>query len=176
MYQGNGIKEFNVYGSKVPTEKEASPQIFLHNLFAKNEIVARSRFNNVMRTQYKIKASATVILRIEEVVEDTTAMKVKNYGIKLVCRSRRGGLHNMYKEFRAVSRCEAVNLLLNDMGSRHKAKRDAVRIVSINELAAADLRRPRVIEFAQDNVVYPVFKKEINTKDAFVAESTDIFH
>lgn len=169
-----GIKEYKVYGSKIPTEKELSPQIFFHVVFARNEIIARSKFNNLLKSSYKIKATKSMILKIEEVIEDLSEMRVRNYGIQFVYRSRRG-LHNMYKEFRSISRCKAVEMLFCDMAGRHRARSDEIRIVSVKELSLEGLRRDRVIEFASDNVMYPVFKKELNRRDTFVPQNTNLF-
>lgn len=164
-----------IYGSKIPTEQEIAPQIFFHNVFAKNEIVARSRFKNLMRTKYKIKPGKIVVLKIEELVEDLKEMKIKNYGIQLVYRSKKG-IHNMYKEFRSISRCKAVEMLFNEMAGKHKAKRDDIKIVSLRELRADEMRRDRVIQFTKDDVMYPVFKKVLNTNDDFVLKETNIFN
>ncbi|KAL0264013.1 UNVERIFIED_CONTAM: hypothetical protein PYX00_010967 [Menopon gallinae] len=163
MWRCGGIKEYRIYGSKIPTEQEVEPQIFFHDVFAKNEIVARSRFNNLMKTRYKIKPGKLVVLKIEELLEDIKDMKIKNYGIQLVYRSKKG-IHNMYKEFRSISRCKAVEMLFNDMAGRHKAKRDDIKIVSVKELATEELRRDKVIQFTKENVMYPIFKKKLNSK------------
>lgn len=175
MWRCGGIKEYMIYGSKIPTEQEIAPQIFFHNVFAKNEIVARSRFKNLMRTKYKIKPGKIVVLKIEELVEDLKEMKIKNYGIQLVYRSKKG-IHNMYKEFRSISRCKAVEMLFNEMAGKHKAKRDDIKIVSLRELRADEMRRDRVIQFTKDDVMYPVFKKVLNTNDDFVLKETNIFN
>ena len=175
MECSSGVKEYKVYGSRVPKEKALFPQIFFHVVFARNEIVARSKFNNLLRTRYKIKSTESVILKIEEVAEDLKEMKVKNYGIQFVYRSRRA-LHNMYKEFRAVSRSKAVEMLFCDMAGRHRAKSSEIKIVSLKELSLEEMRRDRVIEFAQEGVMYPVFKKELNCRKAFVPEGTDVFN
>ena len=172
----SSIKEYRVYGSRIPSEKEVSPQIFFHNVFAKNEIVARSKFNNLLKQKHKIKATGTVVLKIEEIVENTEEMKIKNYGVRFVYGSKRGSRHNMYKEFRSVSRCGAVAMLFNDMAGRHRARNDEIRIVCIRELCDDDLRRSRTIEFSQADVMYPVFKKELNRKDTFVESGTDVFN
>ena len=43
---------------------------------------------------------------------------MKNFAIWLRYNSR-SGTHNMYKEFRALSRAEAVELMYQDMAARH---------------------------------------------------------
>ncbi|RVD92535.1 ribosomal L18A [Tubulinosema ratisbonensis] len=170
-----GVKEFKVFGSKMPTEKEAFPQIFTMSLFAKNELIARSKFLKQLRIKHKIKSTSAVILKVEEQIEDLTNMTVKNYGIKFVFRSRKGSLQNMYKEFRAISRCDAVDSLFGDMASRHKVKSDDVFIVSINEKQKDELIRQKTIEFAEEGVYFPVFKKELIVKDDLVLKGTKLF-
>ncbi|KCZ75730.1 hypothetical protein H311_03285 [Anncaliia algerae PRA109] len=170
-----GVKEYKIYGSKIPTEQEAFPQIYTMNIFAKNEIVARSKFLKQLRIKHKIKASATVILRCEENKEDYSNMSVQNYGIKFVYRSKKGTLLNMYKEFRAISRCDAVDSLFNDMASKHKVKKSEIFIVSINQLEKNDLLRQRVAEFAEEGVQYPIFKKELAVTEDLVVKGTKLF-
>ena len=46
---------------------------------------------------------------------------VKNFGIWIRYDSR-SGTHNMYKEYREMSRCDAVHALYQDMASRHRAR------------------------------------------------------
>ena len=48
-------------------------------------------------------------------------MKVKNFGIWLRYDSR-SGTHNMYKEYRELSRTDAVEALYQDMAARHRTR------------------------------------------------------
>ena len=59
-------------------------------------------------------------------------MKVKNFGIWIRYDSR-SGTHNMYKEFREMSRADAVDSLYQDMAARHRARFGsiAVRFLSV---------------------------------------------
>ena len=72
-------------------------------------------------------------------------------------------------------RSKAVEMLFSDMAGRHKSRSDEIRIISVEKLSLEDLKRDRVIEFAGDKVEYPVFKKELNCRDTFVPQNTNIF-
>ena len=54
-------------------------------------------------------------------------MKVKNFGIWLRYDSR-SGTHNMYKEFRELSRADAVKSLYQDMAARHRARFRSIHV------------------------------------------------
>ena len=67
-------------------------------------------------------------------------MKVKNFGIWLRYDSR-SGTHNMYKEFRELSRAAAVKSLYQDMAARHRARFRSIHvciICSLNVKVLAD--------------------------------------
>ena len=52
---------------------------------------------------------------------------MKNYGIWLRYDSR-SGTHNMYKEYRDVSRTLAVQSLYQDMAARHRARFRSIHV------------------------------------------------
>jgi large subunit ribosomal protein L18Ae len=54
-------------------------------------------------------------------------LTVKNYGIWLRYDSR-SGTHNMYKEYRDVSRTLAVQSLYQDMAARHRARFRSIHV------------------------------------------------
>ncbi|TBU02814.1 ribosomal protein L18a [Hamiltosporidium magnivora] len=100
-------------------------------------------------------------------------MVVKNYGIKFYYRSKRC-FHNMYKEFRAISRISAVEKLFSDMGGRHEVKNDMIFIVSVSEISDEEVKRPGVKEFCGDEVMFPLFEKNINKKQIKTFKTVDI--
>lgn len=67
----------------------------------------------------------TTILQIAE----KHPLKVKNFGIWLRYDSR-SGTHNMYKEYREMSRTEAVEALYQDMAARHRARFRSIHVRS----------------------------------------------
>lgn len=52
---------------------------------------------------------------------------MKNFGIWLRYDSR-SGTHNMYKEFRELSRTAAVKSLYQDMAARHRARFRSIHV------------------------------------------------
>lgn len=54
-------------------------------------------------------------------------MKVKNFGIWLRYDSR-SGTHNMYKEYREMSRTDAVEALYQDMAARHRTRFRSIHV------------------------------------------------
>ena len=58
---------------------------------------------------------------------------MKNFAIWLRYNSR-SGTHNMYKEFRALSRAEAVELMYQDMAARHRARFGSIHILKVAEI------------------------------------------
>ena len=41
------MKLYQVVGRKAPTEAEATPQVYRMKIFAKNEVIAQSRYVNI---------------------------------------------------------------------------------------------------------------------------------
>ena len=93
-------------GRRLPTaQKEA--KIYSMRIFAKNAIIAKSKFWKQMKNQNKLKPSQGEILSVNEIFEKDTKV-VRTYGMVIKYHSR-SGIHNFYKEFRDVSICGAVS-------------------------------------------------------------------
>lgn len=60
-------------------------------------------------------------------INEKRPLKVKNFGIWIRYDSR-SGTHNMYKEFREMSRTEAVEALYQDMAARHRARFGSIHV------------------------------------------------
>jgi len=54
-------------------------------------------------------------------------LKVKNFGVWIRYDSR-SGTHNMYKEYRELSRTAAVEALYSDMAARHRARFRSIHV------------------------------------------------
>lgn len=63
-------------------------------------------------------------------------MKVKNFGIWLRYDSR-SGTHNMYKEFRELTRADAVKSLYQDMAARHRARFRSIHVRTFSSASGA---------------------------------------
>jgi len=62
-------------------------------------------------------------------ISEKRPQKVKNFGIWIRYDSR-SGTHNMYKEYREMSRTEAVDSLYQDMAARHRSRFRSIHVCS----------------------------------------------
>jgi len=60
-------------------------------------------------------------------IHEKRPMKVKNFGVWIRYDSR-SGTHNMYKEYREMSRTDAVEALYQDMAARHRARFRSIHV------------------------------------------------
>lgn len=67
-------------------------------------------------------------------IHEKHPLKVKNFGIWIRYDSR-SGTHNMYKEYREMSRTEAVEALYQDMAARHRARFRSIHVRTILPLS-----------------------------------------
>jgi len=167
-------KEFRITGCKKPSEKEPSPQLFTSTVFAPNSVVAQSKFFRMLTTQFKIKARHGVVVRIEEVEQDSDFV-IKNYGITFTYRTRTG-LCNGYKEVRHISRASAIHDLYTEFGSKHKLKQHEFYVVDIKQLADEEVTKSKILSYVGKDVKFPVFCKQPNVDLEVVPVSADIFN
>ena len=100
------MHQYQIVGRAAPTVKRPSPKIYRMRLFAKNQVLAKSRFWYFMKRLNKAKRSGGELLAVNEIFEKSP-MKVKNYAIWLRYQSRTN-THNMYKEYRDITLNGAV--------------------------------------------------------------------
>ncbi|KAL3899784.1 MAG: hypothetical protein SGCHY_001798 [Lobulomycetales sp.] len=148
------LKEYAVVGRRQPTEKEPVPRLYKMNLFAPNEVVAKSRYWYFLKQVNKVKKASGEIVSVNEISEKKP-LNVKTFGIWLRYNSR-SGTHNMYKEFRDLSRTDAVRSCYQDMAARHRARFHAIHIIKVAEIKAADARRPYVTQLMTPNLKFPL--------------------
>ena len=83
-------------------------------------------------------------------------MKVKNFGIWIRYDSR-SGTHNMYKEYREMSRCAAVDSLYQDMAARHRSRFRSIHILKVVEVQKQeDVRRPYIKQLLTKDLKFPL--------------------
>ncbi|KAG2003022.1 60S ribosomal protein L20 [Coprinopsis cinerea AmutBmut pab1-1] len=169
-----GIKEFQVVGRHLPTEHEPTPKIYRMRIFAPNEVVAKSRYWYFMRQLKKVKKASGEILAVTPILEKRP-LQVKNFGIWLRYDSR-SGTHNMYKEFRDLSRAGAVKALYQDMSARHRARFRSIHIIRVVEIKKAeDVRRPYVKQLLQPGLKFPLPHRVPKVRSTFVAKRPSTF-
>jgi large subunit ribosomal protein L18Ae len=148
------LKEFQVIGRKLPSQQERNPQLYKMRIFAPNTVVAKSRFFYFICKLKKIKKTAGEIVSINQ-VHEKNPLKVKNFGIWIRYDSRTG-THNMYKEYREMSRSEAVAAMYKDLAARHRARFRSIHIIKVAELKNSEVRRPYIKQLLTPSLKFPL--------------------
>lgn len=120
------LQEYQVIGRHLPTETQPTPKLYRMRIFAKNPVVAKSRFWYFLMKLRKVKKSTGEIVSLN-VISEKRPLKVKNFGIWIRYDSR-SGTHNMYKEYREMSRTAAVEALYQDMAAQHRARFRSIHV------------------------------------------------
>ncbi|OLY79432.1 60S ribosomal protein L20-B [Smittium mucronatum] len=148
------MREYQIIGRKLPTEKEPKPQLYRMRIFAPSQIIAKSRFWYFLTKLRKVKKTGSEIVTVNEIIEKKPTT-VKNYGIWIRYDSR-SGTHNMYKEYRDCSRAAAVESCYQDLAARHRARFRSIQIIRVTELAAKDVKRSYVRQFINSKIKFPL--------------------
>ncbi|KAI8074494.1 60S ribosomal protein L18ae [Gongronella butleri] len=146
--------EYQVVGRKLASEQDPTPKLYRMRIFAPNDVVAKSRFWYFLAKLRKVKKTAGEIVSVNEIFEKRPE-QIKNFGIWLRYDSR-SGTHNMYKEYRGMSRVEAVTTCYQDMAARHRARFGSVQIIRVAEVAVADVRRQYIKQLLTPKLAFPL--------------------
>merc|ERR1712217_973197 len=151
------MKQFQIVGRAAPTPKNPVPKIYRMRLFAKNVVLAKSRFWYFMKKLNKAKRSGGELLAVNE-LKDRGPTKVKNYGIWLRYQSRTN-THNMYKEYRDVNINGAVAKMYAEMAGRHRAQPGTIQIINTATVPASKCRRDATVEMHNAKLKFPIIRK-----------------
>ena len=150
------LNEYQVIGRHLPTETQPTPKLYRMRIFAPNTVVAKSRFWYFLMKLRKVKKANGEIVSLNVVcrynissmggrgkhhffqcknandhpnnqIHEKRPQKVKNFGIWIRYDSR-SGTHNMYKEYREMSRTDAVEALYQDMAARHRSRFRSIHV------------------------------------------------
>jgi len=119
---------------------------------------------------HKMKKSTGEVVTINHIKERNTNI-VKNYGISIKYYSRTG-IHNMYKEYRDVSLCGAVDQMYSELSGRHRARFGSIHIIDTKVVPAGRraIKRynPEIHgDVAPIGVVRPVVKQMLDSRIKF---------
>ncbi|KAI1054307.1 hypothetical protein LB506_010329 [Fusarium annulatum] len=180
------LQEYEVIGRHLPTEANPTPALYRMTIFAPNETVAKSRYWYFLRGLKKVKKATGEIVSVKTTtgqanwdnqIHEKHPLKVKNFGIWIRYDSR-SGTHNMYKEYRELSRTDAVESLYSDMAARHRARFRSIHILRVVEIEKTeDIKRPYIRQLTQKGLSFPLphrITKE-NTKKLFSAKRPSTF-
>lgn len=147
------IRQYHVVGRMAPTAKEPEPKAYRMRLFAKNDVLAKSKFWYFMRKLRKAKKTGGEILHVNEISEREPG-NVKNYAVWLRYDSRTG-THNMYKEYRALSQNSAISQMYSEMAGRHRALSMSIQVMRIVEITGDQCRRAHVTQLLAPDLKFP---------------------
>lgn len=169
------IHEYQVIGRHLPSEAQPEPKLYRMRIFAPNEVVAKSRFWYFLTRLRRIKKSNGEVVSINEIFEKRPTT-VKNFGIWIRYDSR-SGTHNMYKEYRELTRADAVESLYNDMAARHRSRFRSIHILKVVELEKTeDVKRPYIKQLTAKNLKFPLPHRIQKSKKIFLAQRPSTFY
>ncbi|KAH9257341.1 hypothetical protein BASA81_004498 [Batrachochytrium salamandrivorans] len=123
-------------------------------VFAANEVTARSQFWYILHQTKKMKRTTGEILSVNEIMENNSNT-VKNFAIWLRYNSR-SGTHNMYKEFRDLTLTGAVEQMYADMSGRHRARKSSIQIIKTATIKASECKREPVKQMHNSKIKFPL--------------------
>ncbi|EGD77161.1 ribosomal protein L18a [Salpingoeca rosetta] len=169
------LRQYEIIGRKLPTEKEPEQPLYKMTIFAPNEVVAKSRFWYFLSQLKKMKRSTGQILRITRIHEKRRGV-VRNYGIWLRYDSR-SNTHNMYREYRDVSLANAVTNLYREMAARHRCRGRSIQIIRTDVIPASKCIRPHTKQFLDSKIKFPLPHRRFASqfKSRFVAKRPSTF-
>ncbi|KEF62256.1 large subunit ribosomal protein L18Ae [Exophiala aquamarina CBS 119918] len=168
------LQEYQVIGRHLPTDNNPTPKLYRMRIFAPNTVVAKSRFWYFLQKLRKVKKSTGEIVSLN-VIHEKHPLKVKNFGIWIRYDSR-SGTHNMYKEYRELSRTDAVEALYQDMAARHRARFRSVHILKVVELTSTDdVKRPYIKQLISKNLKFPLPHRTSSSKKLFTSSRPSTF-
>merc|ERR1711977_814044 len=144
--------------------------IYRMKIFAKNKVLARSKFWYFMKKVCRAKKTGSEILAMNEIFEKNPNT-VKNYAIWLRSRTDQ---HNMYKEYRDMTINGAVSQMYHEMAGRHRGQAESITIMKTAIIPAEKVRRDHVKQMLNSKLKYPVVRKlpmpEKKLRETFVAK------
>lgn len=139
------MHQYEVSGRAKPTEADANPKVYRMQIFAPNSVVARARFWYYMSLLKRVKKANGEICEVHEIFEKN-ANHIQNFGVQLRYDSR-SGTHNMYKEYRDLTLCGAIEQMYAELSSRHRVRKSSIQVVRTCTLKASECKKPRTTQF-----------------------------
>ncbi|KAK6203510.1 60S ribosomal protein L18A [Scheffersomyces amazonensis] len=169
------LNEYQVIGRRLPTDSVPEPKLYRMRIFAPNVVVAKSRYWYFLQKLHKVKPTSGEIVSVNAIAE-AHPTKVKNFGIWIRYESR-SGIHNMYKEYRDVTRVSAVETMYQDLAARHRARFRNIHILKVVELEKTDdVKRQYVKQFLSKDLKFPLPHRIQKHKNLFQAQAPTTFY
>ncbi|XP_027051220.1 large ribosomal subunit protein eL20 isoform X2 [Pocillopora verrucosa] len=170
------LKEFEIIGRRLPSEKNSSPPLYKMRIFAPDDVVAKSKYWYFVAKLKKIKKSNGEVVSCREIFEKKP-LRIKNFGVWLRYDSR-SGTHNMYREYRDLTVASAVTSCYRDMAARHRARGSSIQIMKVDVIPASKCRRPHMKQLHNSKIKFPLPHRIIKShyKSKFVAKRPNTFY
>ncbi|KAK6464107.1 60S ribosomal protein L20 [Scheffersomyces coipomensis] len=169
------LNEYQVIGRRLPTDSIPEPKLYRMRIFAPNVVVAKSRYWYFLQKLHKVKKASGEIVSVN-VIAEAHPTKVKNFGVWIRYESR-SGIHNMYKEYRDVTRVGAVETMYQDLAARHRARFRNIHILKVVELEKTDdIRRQYVKQFLSKDLKFPLPHRVQKSKTLYQSHTPTTFY
>lgn len=169
------LNEYQVIGRRLPTDSVPEPKLYRMRIFAPNTVVAKSRYWYFLQKLHKVKKASGEVVSVN-VIAESHPTKVKNFGIWIRYDSR-SGIHNMYKEYRDVTRVGAVETMYQDLAARHRARFRSIHILKVVELEKADdVKRQYVRQFLAKDLKFPLPHRVQKSKSLYSRNAPTTFY
>lgn len=169
------LNEYQVIGRRLPTDSVPEPKLYRMRIFAPNVVVAKSRYWYFLQKLHKVKKASGEIVSVNTISE-VHPTKVKTFGIWIRYDSR-SGIHNMYKEYRDVTRVGAVETMYQDLAARHRARFRSIHILKVVELEKTDdVKRQYVRQFLTKDLKFPLPHRVQKSAKLFQARAPTTFY
>ncbi|KAI5955136.1 RPL20B [Candida jiufengensis] len=169
------LNEYQVIGRRLPTESAPEPKLFRMRIFAPNTVVAKSRYWYFLQKLHKVKKTLGEIVSVN-IISEAKPTKVKTFGVWIRYESR-SGIHNMYKEYRDVTRVGAVETMYQDLAARHRARFRNIHILKVVELQKADdVKRQYVKQYLTKDLKFPLPHRVQKTKALYYSHRPSTFY
>lgn len=169
------FNEYQVIGRRLPTDTIPEPKLFRMRIFAPNTVVAKSRYWYFLQKLHKVKPTSGEIVSVN-VISEAHPTTVKTFGIWIRYESR-SGIHNMYKEYRDVTRVGAVATMYQDLAARHRARFRSIHILKVELLAKnADIKRQYVRQFLTKDLKFPLPHRVQKSNKLYAYQAPSTFY
>merc|ERR1711970_1541285 len=166
------LKEYRIIGRKLPSAMEPNPKLFRQQIFAPDEVAAKSRFWKFLSYYQKINKKVGEVVECKQVHESHPGC-AKNYGIWIRYDSRSTS-ENMYREYRDVSLPLAVTQMYREMAGRHRARPGSIQVLRTKQVKSNECRRPQNKRMHNPNIQFPlprrIMSKKAQTTRRFAAK------
>jgi len=147
------LRQYYIVGRKLASAENPNPPLYRMRVFARDEVLARSKFWFQMKRQHKVRKIQGEIISTSEIFEKKTSA-IRNYAIYIRYLTRTGTV-NMYKEYRDVSLCGAVSQMYMEMSGRHSAASNSIQIIRTSVLDKNSCKRKQIEQFNSANIKFP---------------------